>query len=164
MSRRARRQAFGKRRIVMRLALLGLAIPFALQTTNAMSQSPPEAAVIDDLLDCLPLEDDQRRLECFDERLRQVADLRQGAVDSAQEFTGDGNWQSDPFTLGQEWRLVGKSKTDLLTIELSGPTPLQQEIAVDNQIGSGAGRTPVQEPGHINVRAIGEWQISIVEE
>lgn len=155
------------RSIATRFAALGITVPFAVQSMNVMAQTSPEATVIDDLLQCMPIEDDQRRLECYDARLRQVADLRpDGAGEAAQTFTGNGNWQSEPFAMEREWRLAWQSNTDLLTIQLTGPTPLQQQAVVDNHIGSGAGRTPPQEPGEyqIDVRAIGEWQIIAVEE
>jgi hypothetical protein len=154
------------RNATTRVALRGFAILYLAQPIGALAQSS-EAAVIDDLLQCMSIEDGQRRLECYDSRLRQVADLTpEGAGEAAQTFTGSGNWQSEPFVMERQWRLAWQANTDLLTVQLTGPTPLQQQTVVDNHIGSGAGRSSPQEAGEyrIDVRALGEWQILAVEE
>ena len=149
-------------------ARLSFAVVIAFSPTITLAQSStPEAAVIDDLIQCMSIDDDQSRLQCYDSELRQLADLSaEGPDEAAQTFTGRGEWQSEPFVMDAPWRLAWQSKTDLLTIQMTGPTALQQQAIVDNQIGAAAGRSSPQEPGEYRliVRALGEWQIFAIEE
>ncbi len=124
----------------------------------------------EEIIDCAGLDDDAKRLACFDEIAAPLVGLGETSDDSdapaaLQQFTGKDNWDSEVLEVGTPWRLVWRNQGSLLTVELRTP---QGELidVVGNQIGEGGGRSEVLGPGsyRLAVRGLGGWRLQVVTE
>jgi hypothetical protein len=147
----------------------------ALWACLAMAASPsaraqdvpaidPTSPLAQEIVSCMAVEDDAKRLDCFDAVAAPLAQGDAGA-DAAvfNALRGEDDWDSEAFTIDQPWHLAWSLEGSLLTVELRDP---QDELhsVVANQIGAGEGVSPGLEAGtwKLAIRAVGAWQVRLV--
>ncbi|MEO3429662.1 hypothetical protein AAFN88_12430 [Pelagibius sp. CAU 1746] len=124
----------------------------------------------EELIDCGGLDDEAKRLACYDGVAAPLVGLERAsrssdAPSALHKFTGKDNWDSDILDVGGPWRLVWQSQGSLLTVELYTPQGELVDV-VGNQIGEGGGRSQVLGPGsyRLAVRGLGGWRLQVVGE
>lgn len=142
------------------LAVAGWA-PLRAQEAPTIDLSSPLAR---EMMSCLPIEDDAARLACFDAVAAPLAQAEADAEESAVKvLQGEGDWDSEVFTMEDPWHIAWSSEGSLLTIELHDGNG-QLDDVVGNQIGGGEGTSPGLDPGtwRLAIRAVGAWQVRVV--
>jgi hypothetical protein len=157
---RAPSSSYGWLPVVM-LLLVMIATPGQARAQQA-APVDPTSPLARELLTCAEIEDDRRRLDCFD---RLAAPLAQRAEQGVTVLRGEGDWDSNELTLTGAWRLTWNSQGSILTIELRDSLDQLVDI-VGNQIGPGEGTSKLLKQGtwRLAVRAIGRWEVRVVED
>lgn len=144
---------------VVVLAITAGVVQAGAQDAETVDLASPLARA---LLSCTEIEDRGSRLDCFD---RVAEPLAQRAEQDETVFRGEGDWDSETLTFERPWRLVWSAEGSILTIELHDSVG-QLDSIVGNQIGAGDGASDVLDPGtwQLAVRAVGAWEIRVVED
>ena len=135
-----------------------------------VAQSPDETGtIIGEMIDCADIEDDDRRLDCFDRNVGPLAedDGTEVSADAEQVFVGaDGSWTSDIVSLDRAWHISWQSTAVQMTVEIRNAENHIVAVAA-TQIGEGSGQSSEFDPGdyRLSVRAVdGEWRLNLIEE
>lgn len=113
---------------------------------------------------CSMLQDPTDRLSCYDEAAGREGDpvVAEGVI---LDLAGSDDFDSDTFVVAAPWHIRWDSAGSIFTVELQN---IAGELIgiIGNQIGAGNDRSDPQPPGEyqLAVRAIGEWQIWVMEE
>ena len=130
-----------------------------------------EASTIDltsslarELSSCIAIEDDAARLACFDAVAEPLAQAQHETEEAVSKvLQGEGDWDSEVFTMDGPWYIAWTLEGSILTVELHDHDD-QLSNVVGNQIGAGEGTSPALDPGDwlLAIRAVGAWQVQIV--
>lgn len=151
-----------------RFAGLLLFATVATLPVATVAQSPGGSnSITEAIVNCGSIEEDDRRLACFDSSVAPLLGKSDGDTDdAAMVFVGEGDWTSDIFTMDQEWRLSWRSTAVQMSVEVRNSDDYLVSLAA-TQIGEGGGTSSRFDPGdyRVNVRALnGDWRLLLVEE
>jgi len=152
------------------LALL-VAVAFGGGKLAAEETAPPEAVTPEaverlaaQISACAMVSDPTERLQCYDEAAGREGDtvVPEGVI---LELAGSDDFDSDRFRADGPWHLRWDSSGSIFTVELNNVAGELIGI-IGNQIGAGSNRSEALPPGDymLAVRAIGEWQLWVMEE
>ena len=142
--------------------LLGAGLaPAAAQEAPTIDLTSPFAR---ELQSCVSIEDDAERLACFDRTAAPLEQARQEAEEAAVKvLQGEGDWDSEVYTMDGPWHIAWTLEGSILTIELRDRDDQRRHV-VGNQIGAGEGASQKLEPGtwQLAIRAVGPWRVRVV--
>lgn len=141
---------------------------WALLGSSASAQTPQSSprTVLEQVLACGQIVDDQARLSCFDGAVAQLspAEMPEGGVMRA--FAGEGDWTSETIEIDGSWKLSWQSAAEMLTIALRDGNNRFVGL-IGSEFGGGENSSQRYPAGtyRLDVSAFGgEWRIQIVED
>jgi len=145
------------------VAALGLLVASLFGGEKALAEEKVERLAAE-IAACAMLQDPTERLRCYDAAAGRESDkvVPEGVI---LELAGRDDFDSDSFRTETPWHLRWESGGSIFTVELTNASGELIGI-IGNQIGAGNDRSEPQPPGEyrLSVRAIGEWQLWIMEE